>query len=187
MFHTRLQRKPKLRFYVQRRFPKIVLFMRQCREMRWSQEATNDDTTWSTVCWKMKVTCARTHEHAHAQSTQTHARTQARAHAHTQKYVTFSVFPRPQWFANAPQCYVIHTLPVLFCAVYFTSALSALTTYSLLFTLCATRLNIWKILDPKALTRIYLHTINWVGFQTETMIFKALCGAETTNLALLLP
>jgi hypothetical protein len=28
---------------------------------------------------------------------------------YTHKYVVFIAFPRQQWFANAPQCYVIHT------------------------------------------------------------------------------
>ena len=32
---------------------------------------------------------------------------------HTQKYVILIAFPRPEWFANAPLCYVIRTLSVL--------------------------------------------------------------------------
>jgi hypothetical protein len=38
-------------------------------------------------------------------------RTRARAWTHTHKYVIRIAFPRQQWFANAPQCYIIRTLP----------------------------------------------------------------------------
>jgi hypothetical protein len=31
-----------------------------------------------------------------------------------QKYVIPIAFPRQQWFVNAPECYILHTLPVLF-------------------------------------------------------------------------
>jgi hypothetical protein len=44
----------------------------------------------------------------------THARTC------THKYVIFTSSPRQQWYANAPQCYVISTLSVLFNFVYAT-------------------------------------------------------------------
>ena len=40
-------------------------------------------------------------------------RTHARTHTHAQKYLILIDFTRQQWFANAPQCYVIRTLPVL--------------------------------------------------------------------------
>jgi hypothetical protein len=30
------------------------------------------------------------------------------------EYVILVAFPRQQWFAKAPQCYIIRTLPVLF-------------------------------------------------------------------------
>jgi hypothetical protein len=48
--------------------------------------------------------CACTRPRARA-----HARTSARAHAHTHthKYIIFIAFPLKQWFANAPQCYII--------------------------------------------------------------------------------
>jgi hypothetical protein len=35
-------------------------------------------------------------------------------HAHILKYVIFIPFPRQQWFANAPECYIIRTLSVLY-------------------------------------------------------------------------
>jgi hypothetical protein len=37
----------------------------------------------------------------------------ARLHAHTDKYVICIAFPQQQ-FANTPQCYIVHTLPVFF-------------------------------------------------------------------------
>ena len=68
------------------------------------------------ACWISKATC--THEHIHAYApVHTHACT--RAH----KYVIFIALPRQQWFANAPQYYVIRALLVLlriygYCSIY---------------------------------------------------------------------
>ena len=41
-------------------------------------------------------------------------RPRARAQAGTHKHVILIAFPRQRWFANAPQYYVICTLPVVF-------------------------------------------------------------------------
>jgi hypothetical protein len=58
--------------------------------------ATNDVTIWRIrfACWISKATCTY-------------------AHAHTDQYVILTAFEQQQWLANAPQCYVIRTLPVL--------------------------------------------------------------------------
>jgi hypothetical protein len=68
---------------------------------RW---ATNHITIWRirVACWICTATCTQAHAHAHALGrTQTH------------KYGIFIAFTRQQWFANAPQCYVIRILCVL--------------------------------------------------------------------------
>ena len=59
------------------------------------------------ACWSSKATRNHTHAHAHApghtyERTHTHTHT----HAHTQKYVTLTAFPVPQY-------YVTRTLPDL--------------------------------------------------------------------------
>jgi hypothetical protein len=60
--------------------------------------------------WRIRVACPKaTRAQARARS-HTHTHT----HTHTHKYVILIAFPLQQWFANAPQCYVLHTLPVLF-------------------------------------------------------------------------
>jgi hypothetical protein len=46
----------------------------------------------------------------------THPRARAHARAHTHKYVIFISFPRQQWFANAPQSYIIRTLSCFTCS-----------------------------------------------------------------------
>ena len=51
-------------------------------------------------------TCTHTHALTH-----THVHARARTH----KYIILIAFPQQQWLANTPQCYVIRTLPVLFC------------------------------------------------------------------------
>jgi hypothetical protein len=56
---------------------------------------------YGVACW----ICEATREHAYAY-------THAPGNLHRGKCVT--CFPRQKWFANAPQCYVIRTLPVLF-------------------------------------------------------------------------
>jgi hypothetical protein len=53
------------------------------------------------------------HAHAHAPE-HTHVCKRACTHG----YVIFVIFPREQWFAQAPYCYVIRTLPVLFKCLY---------------------------------------------------------------------
>ena len=42
-----------------------------------------------------------------------HARMQARALTRTDKYIILIAFTRQKLFANAPQCYIIRTLPHL--------------------------------------------------------------------------
>ena len=54
-----------------------------------------------------KHTLAPVHPHFHAR-------------ALTHKYVIITAFPPQQWFPNAPHCYVIHTLSVLFRTVVST-------------------------------------------------------------------
>jgi hypothetical protein len=67
-------------------------------------------TTWRRVaCSISKATRARTHASVRA-PTPTYARTHARTH----KYEILIVFPRQQWSVNAPQCYVVRPLVVLF-------------------------------------------------------------------------
>ena len=44
----------------------------------------------------------------------THMHAHKRTHARTDQHVKLIAFPRQQWFANAPQYYVVRTLPVLF-------------------------------------------------------------------------
>jgi hypothetical protein len=46
--------------------------------------------------------------------TPTRPGTHTNARAHTQKYAMFIAIPQQQWFANAPQYYVIRALSVLF-------------------------------------------------------------------------
>ena len=58
----------------------------------------------------------RAHEHAHYQAQVNHARTEhtrTHTHTHTYEYTIYVAFPRQQWFANAPQCYVIRTMFVV--------------------------------------------------------------------------
>ena len=66
--------------------------------------ATNDVTIWriGVGCWIIKAT----YMHAHAHTCVTgypHVRTHARTH----KYILLIAFARQQWFAKAPQFYVI--------------------------------------------------------------------------------
>ena len=49
--------------------------------------------------------------HARA-CTRPRVRANASARTHTHEYVIVIAFPRQQWFANAPQCYLIRPLPV---------------------------------------------------------------------------
>jgi hypothetical protein len=68
-------------------------------------QTSNNVTVWRIcfACWIIKTTRKDTH---------THVRTHA--HSHRDKRVIFIADPRQQWLANAPQCYVICTLPVFF-------------------------------------------------------------------------
>ena len=74
-------------------------------------------TIWriQVASWISKTT--RAHEHAYVQApeqppTLTHPL--ARTHIHTGRCVIPTAFPWQLWFANALQCYLICTLPVLF-------------------------------------------------------------------------
>ena len=73
--------------------------MRQCRKIWWSQREHE---------WR--------HNMAHTLcmlDMQGYMHTRVRAHARTHiQIVNRTAFPRQQWFANAPQCYVLHTLSV---------------------------------------------------------------------------
>jgi hypothetical protein len=74
--------------------------------------ATNDFTKRGirVTCWINKAICTHAHAHTHA-SRRTHAL--ASEHTHTQLCNTYFFLPQQQRFANAPQCYVTCTLPVL--------------------------------------------------------------------------
>jgi hypothetical protein len=43
-------------------------------------------------------------------------------HTHTDRSVILTVFPQQQWFTNAPQCYVIRTVPVLCLCCRYTNS-----------------------------------------------------------------
>ena len=63
--------------------------------------------------------CTHTHTHAHTYLGN-------HTHTHTDKYAILIAFLRQQWFAKAPQCYVVRTLPVLLTLyVYMFFALSS--------------------------------------------------------------
>ena len=55
---------------------------------------------------------ARKHTHAHPQPHT--CSPYALPRVYLQKYVIPIAFPRQQWFVNAPECYILHTLPILF-------------------------------------------------------------------------
>jgi hypothetical protein len=121
-------------------FPSITCFRRQFLRKIWPIQlafrfslwdnvekyggdwgVTNDVTIWRmrVACWISKATC-------------TYAHANASGHARTHKHVglTFISFPRQQWFANAPQCYVTRTLSVLF--VVISPIGTVVSTYKLL-------------------------------------------------------
>ena len=56
------------------------------------------------ACWISKATRSHAHAYVHAPG---------HPPPPTHKYIILTVFTRQQWYANAPQCYVIHTLSVL--------------------------------------------------------------------------
>ena len=100
-----------------RTFSKIVPFVRQCRKMWWSQKLCKLQYGGALHAglvrqYTRKHTPAPVHPHTYTQAC---IRTHTRAHIHTQKYVTLVVFffHDDDCFVNAPQCYVIRTLPVL--------------------------------------------------------------------------
>jgi hypothetical protein len=68
-------------------------------------------TVWRHVaCWISKATRAQAYAHASAPTTtHQHALTLACTLAHPQNIA----FPWQQWLVDAPECYIIRTLPVL--------------------------------------------------------------------------
>ena len=76
---------------------------------------------WSTRGHKWRHNMAHTlcmldkqaYMHVHT-CTRPRVRVHALTHAHTDQWVILIAFPRQQLFANAPQCYVVRTLPVFF-------------------------------------------------------------------------
>ena len=56
------------------------------------------------------------------------AHSRARTHTHNHRYVIFIAFPLQQWFANAPQCYIIRKLAVLQFVRWITETRSVLET-----------------------------------------------------------
>ena len=61
---------------------------------------------------RSKATRPKAHARARA-PTPKHVYVWTHTHTHTQKYVMLIAFPQHSGFANAPQCYVIRTLPVV--------------------------------------------------------------------------
>jgi hypothetical protein len=62
------------------------------------------------ACKISNATRAHSHSHAHALR---HPHACARTHRQIRTSNTRIAFPRQQWFANAPQCYVTRILPIL--------------------------------------------------------------------------
>jgi hypothetical protein len=88
-----------------------VPFLRQCRKNFWSQRGHKwRHNLAQTPCMQDKQGYIRARTCTHP-CTHTHLRRSARTY--TNKYKTLTVFPRRQWFANAPQCDIIRTLPAL--------------------------------------------------------------------------
>jgi hypothetical protein len=94
-------------------FSKIVPFIRQFRKILVEPEAINDVTIRRIciACWIVKTTRTRIYTPT-LPGTHTHARTYTRIRTHTNQCTILIAFPLQQWFANAPQYYVIRTLPV---------------------------------------------------------------------------
>jgi hypothetical protein len=67
--------------------------------------------------WRIRVACSIRKLHAskgmHMPTRWAPARTHM--HAHTETYIRLNAFPWQQWSANAPQCYVIHSLDCQSC------------------------------------------------------------------------
>jgi hypothetical protein len=61
------------------------------------------------ACWINKATCAKAKTRVR-EPTSTHALT----HTYTQMYVLLIAFYDNSGYVNAPQCYVVRILPVLF-------------------------------------------------------------------------
>ena len=104
-------------------FSQIVLFMRSCQKIWWSQRGYKWQYNTAHVrCWVSKATCARTHTYlcirAPTQtSTQacTHLRAacslslaHARTHTHTEKYVILLLFHGHSGFVNVSQGYIMY-------------------------------------------------------------------------------
>jgi hypothetical protein len=117
MFQTKVVEKVKTHI-----FWSITVFRKSCRfwdnveEFGRARETTNEDTIWRlrAARWTSEATRAQAHAPAHAPwHARTHKVKHLRAHTNTDRYVILFTFPLQKWFANAPQCYVVRTLPVL--------------------------------------------------------------------------
>ena len=79
--------------------PKIVPFIRQCRQMWWEGEEKQTIWRMRDVCHISKPTRAQSHARANAPTpTCTYARTRMHLPTNTQKYVLLIAFPRQQRF-----------------------------------------------------------------------------------------
>ena len=109
MFQTKVVEKIKTHILCSVRFiRKLCRWWYNEEKCGGARGVTNDVTIWRirVACWMSKATCTHLHAHSHAPG-HTHART----HAHLFIYLLF--FHGNNAFVNAPQCYVIRTLPVL--------------------------------------------------------------------------
>ena len=77
--------------------------------MWWRLRGTNNNRVWRMHLGEL----ARLHELMRINTP-----TRPRTHTHARIHRSIYCFPRQQWFANAPQCCVIRTLPLLFGIVW---------------------------------------------------------------------
>jgi hypothetical protein len=89
-FQTKVVEKIKVHVLHLILFPKIMQFVRYAKKCGRARHITDDNIIWCMrLCW---IT----------EATDTHS-----------EYVILTAFPWQQWLHVAPQCYVIHMLPVL--------------------------------------------------------------------------
>ena len=81
------------------------------------------------------------------------------------KYVIFIAFPLQQCSMNAPQCYVIRTLPALLCV----------SVCRKVFGSCAANLNIWKAPDVWSHTSRIIVALYVLINKVKSLYSKSLC------------
>jgi hypothetical protein len=87
--------------------------MGKCRKSMVEPERQQVATWRRLARWISKATRVQAH---FLVCTPTHAQTHTTTHTHNMKYLL--IFHSNNGFVNASQCYVIHTLPVLFRSIY---------------------------------------------------------------------